>query len=154
MRVDRYALPMLDRDAVLRKASELVDLARASEAIDLLRDYLERASGDAEAHAMIGVAYYNNSEPWAAERHLKHSLAALPGRHEIKVLLLRILMDRHSWEEALEHAEELKRENPSDAVLRIMYESCLENVERPEVGWERDEPLRRVRIEFTEGGPD
>lgn len=120
----------------------------------MLREYLDVAQGDAEAHALLGVAYYKAGEPWNAEKHLKHSLAVLPGQRETQVLLLRLLMDRHSWEEALELATELKREHPSDNVLRIMYESCLENVERPEIGWERQEKLTRYRVEFTEGGPE
>lgn len=144
---------MPTRDQILSEASELIDAAKPEKAVDILEQYLAKAPADAEALAMIGVAHYNNCEPWEAEKYFKQSLAIIPDQDEIKRLLLRLLMDRHAWEEALEIATELKRDNPSDAVLRVMYESCFENVERPEVGWERDESLGWHRIEFTEGGP-
>lgn len=137
------------REKTLNQVRHCLDMGDPAGALAILEPYLKKYDGDGDAHALAGTAYLQVGKPWKAETHFKHSLAIWDKQYEISITLLRLLMDRHKWGEALELAERLRRENPNDNVLNVMLESCKEHYNAPPVGWERDENKPRVQIEFT-----
>jgi hypothetical protein len=126
-----------------------MDEDRPGDAVAILEEYLAIYPNDTEAHKAVGFAHFAAGSTWKAERHLRRTLAAVSDQRDAQMLLLRLLMDRHLWEEAFDLATDLRRSHPSDNMVRILWESCAENVDRPEVGWERDADGPPVNIEFT-----
>ncbi|MCH8273236.1 MAG: hypothetical protein IH851_00400 [Armatimonadetes bacterium] len=137
------------RERTLGQARALLAAEESSAGLDTLLPYLERYGGDAEAHALAGVAYGQMGDLPNAEVRFKESLAIWEGQFEVSMMLLRVLIERRKWEDALPLAERLRKEHPSDKIVGVMLESVRENVERPDVGWERDENRPRVSVEFT-----
>jgi len=139
----------MKREETLRKAEELLEKGRTDEALGALRRYLKRYGNDIRANALIGRAYRAVGALSLAEEHLGTSLAADDSQYDVAMELIEVRMQLKRFEEALPVAERLYRYHPNDDVLRVRLESIRENVERPAVGWERDENKPEVDIEFT-----
>ena len=139
----------MDRKEVLDKAQSLLEIGDTDAAIGLLRQYLKKYGNDIQANALIGRAYERIGALSLAEEHLAVSLAADDSQYDVAMELIDVRMRLRKYEEALPVAERLYRFHPNDDVLRVRLESIRENVERPAVGWERDENKPKVDIEFT-----
>jgi tetratricopeptide (TPR) repeat protein len=139
----------MDRKQTLTKAQQLLERGDTDGAIGLLRQYLQKYGNDIQANALIGIAYERIGALSLAEEHLAVSLAADDSQYDVAMQLIEVRMRQRKFEEALPVAERLYRFHPNDEVLRVRLESIRENVERPAVGWERDENKPTVDIEFT-----
>lgn len=139
----------MKREETLRKAQQLLENGRTDEALGTLRRHLKRYGNDIQANALIGRAYRAVGALSLAEEHLATSLAADDSQYDVAMELIDVRMRQRRYEEALPVAEWLYRYHPNDEVLRVRLESIRENVERPAVGWERDENKPPVDIEFT-----
>lgn len=140
---------VMKREEILRNAEELLEQGRTDEVLGTLRSYLRRYGNDIQANALIGRAYRAVGALSLAEEHLATSLAADDSQYDVAMELIEVRMQQKRYEEALPVAERLYRYHPNDDVLRVRLESIRENVERPAVGWERDENKPEVDIEFT-----
>lgn len=139
----------MKREETLKWAKEMLEKGRTDEALGMLRRYLKRYGNDIQANALIGRAYRAVGALSLAEEHLATSLAADDSQYDVAMELIEVRMQQRRYEEALPVAEHLYRYHPNDEVLRVRLESIRENVERPAVGWERDENKPQVDIEFT-----
>lgn len=140
---------VMKREETLRKAEELLEQGRTDEVLGTLRRYLKRYGNDIQANALIGRAYRAVGALSLSEEHLATSLAADDSQYDVAMELIEVRMQQRRYEEALPVAERLYRYHPNDELLRVRLESIRENVERPAVGWERDENKPEVDIEFT-----
>ncbi len=138
------------RQNLLAEANKHMSEKRPAGAIALLEPYVEEHGGDYEARALLGNAYLANGMFFNAESQYRESLAINSDQHELKKVMLRMQMDLKRWEEALELAQEIVKEDPNDKVSIVMLESCKENVERPEIGWERDAKRDDIVIDFSQ----
>jgi tetratricopeptide (TPR) repeat protein len=137
------------RNRMIARVRSLLGKGESREALGILKPYLARHYNDIDANALAGEAHGQLGELPLAEVHFKRSLAAHSDQFEVGKMLLQVLVDLNKWEEALELADRLRREDPNDRRVQILRESCLEHVERPEVGWERESQDYSVRVEFA-----
>lgn len=137
------------RNRMIARVRALLDQGESRQVLEILKPYLARHYNDIDANALAGVAHGQLGELPLAEVHFKRSLAAHSDQFEVGKMLLQVLVDLNKWEEALELADRLRREDPNDRRVQILRESCLEHVDRPDVGWEREAQDYSVRVEFS-----
>lgn len=138
-----------ERQRLLAAAKTALRSNDANKAMHLLEPYVDVHKGDWEARAMLGDAYLRLGMFYNAESQFEESLAIHSGQYQLKSTLCRMKMDVRKWEEALELAQTLVKEDPNDKVAAVMLQSCRENVDRPTTGWERDSARIDVSINFT-----
>ncbi|GEM_PF-3491298 len=138
-----------ERQKLFEEARAHLNEGRANAAVSLLEPYVAEHKNDAEGRSLLGTAYLRLGMFFNAEEQFQESLAINSDQYEIKTIVCRMQMQLKRWEDALEWATQLIKEDPNDLVARTMYESCMENVDRPAVGWERDRGRTDVEVRFT-----
>lgn len=138
------------RQKLFNQAARLLEKKRSREAVSILEPYVEEHGNDYEGRALLGDAYLASGMFFNAESQYRESLAIYPDQHRLKLIMLRMQMDLKRWDEALELAQEIVKADPNDRLARVALESCLENVERKPIGWERDAARTDINIDFTQ----
>ncbi|HWP31271.1 MAG TPA: hypothetical protein VNK96_06075 [Fimbriimonadales bacterium] len=140
---------METREQTLTLAKTMLEEGDPNGALGVLEEYLRLYDGDSEAHALAGVAYGQLGIYYLAARHLGHSLAVNDNQNNVRLMLLRALIEMRRWDDALPVAERLKRDNPNSSMIATLYESVIENAQLPETGWSRTKTRLDATITFA-----
>jgi tetratricopeptide (TPR) repeat protein len=102
------------QQSLLLQAKNLHRLGRTAEAIPLYEKHIQAAPRDADAHNMLGIAYFQSGRPEQAADMMGKALALNPSITNGDFNLANILQAAGRNEEACRHYERALRRTPSD----------------------------------------
>lgn len=118
-------------DALHSLALTLSALRRYGEAKEIVQSLLARQP-TAKAHALLGHILFIESDYDKSETHLLAALAEIPDLLETKTTYSGLLRRLGRLDQALAQADDLVRDHPKDATVRMNRSLCLKDLGRYE----------------------
>ncbi|RYZ49259.1 MAG: response regulator [Sphingobacteriales bacterium] len=93
-------------------------------AIVNLRAFLRHVPSHADAHNVLGVAYYNKQQLDLALHHFNQALRYAPNRHDIYANAASVYYSQQQYAKAAQYYEQALKYNPGNASYTSMLTAC------------------------------